>query len=374
MKTLNLIFFISILTFSCSKKNTSVETEINNKFVVVDSFLIDSSPIILEHVLNDKLLFFNFISHDIVIYDLNNKKSTFFNKKGNGNGEYKSINPGSLRFLNDSIIGIGKIKNILKYDFHGNFTGDIAVENFNTYATLSHFSQYSNNLIALKLPQGSPSEKSFYQKNHQLLLKQNLLTGATESFAPFPEVESDLNDSKYFYTDIYSFYEHIDKEEGTYSVINSNDSKIFTYDLESLKLVEQRPLNLDYYERVKLSFEEGYNQDKTFIYMFTTSRIYGYYKYANTEYILYSEGSTEEDIITYQKNNPGFPHTDSPDVKLWLHQIENFKPKKGNVLLTNKFGFVVAPLPNNQFLIQKKSNEKDEIENQNYYYIAEIVD
>ena len=368
-----------LLIVSCAKKSIK-EKEFNDFNInVIDSFYVDSAPLHFQDVKNSQLLFYNLISNDIVCVDTKSKEYLQFNMFGEANNEYQRLQDQSIKFVNDSVISVGKRSSINFYSLKGNFKNYYNVLNENRIPISGSRVFGDTILIGQIRANGNSSKREFYNGKN-ILFKQIIKDDEEilisdvqqETFAKFPEEGSDLSNGNYYYYSPHTFYSSYDQTKGTYSLINKVDQNVFTYDILSGELLSKTYLELENFNPVKLPFDKGFDQSKALIYLFMDSGIYGYYNYDDTLYILYKQGRTEKEVIEFQKTHSGFPNDESPEFKYWLHISKNGNRVGNDRLLTNSIGPVLGVLPNKKLLLGKYATEEDQKLKGNYFYIAEF--
>ncbi|ARV10142.1 hypothetical protein BTO05_11020 [Winogradskyella sp. PC-19] len=380
-KTLNLsILFISILLLaSCNTENNNKRYDSSDNIRIIDSFKIGIPQAIVADINKDKILAYNMISNDIVIFDIAKKKQKKFNKYGNGYDEFMaSLQPYTLNFIKDSLVGISSVNKIKVYNSNGLLKDTYQINNNNTSAPLSNFEFLNDStLVAVTKPQGDNSKRSYYNQNHQLLLKFNTQSDSITRFAEFPLPESDLNlkDEDFYYPYPFIYFNQINKNEMEYSLINSNDSNLYLFDINSTNLKSIISLDLDHYKPLKKPFNNTSNSSQNMAMMefFMNSTIVGYHKNEKFDFIIYNEAIERDKLIEhFKKNDFTGPNFVAPKSKLWLHKLENGQKKSSDILLPSKYGFPIHINSENQAIFSKPISESDDYNGTSTFYIYEL--
>lgn len=364
--------FIIILIFSAcniSKKNEE-KKELNNNFnlKIIDSIIIKKPNIFFQDRIGDNLLFTNYVNSEIYIFNIRKNTLSSFTKQGSAYDEYHRIIKGNLKFLNDSVLGVGNIKEIKKYNFQGDFLGDISINNRNTFAPLINFEVYKNLLTSIRTFQGDPSKKKFYENKQQVLLTKNLNTNNEYIYADFPLNESDLSNKTHYYNYIYDFYSTTN--DSIFSFVNSNDANIFDYNVLSGQLMSYKKLDLDKYNPLSIRFGKLPSNQEQLINLFTGGAIRGYFRKDNIEIILYTEGLNKEDVISFYKENSSY---DVPDPIYWISFLDKRKKTKNDFKVPKKMGSLVHMISNDRLMFRKNKNYLDEQKGITTYYYVEVI-
>jgi hypothetical protein len=368
-----IITLISVLFFSCSnvdkKKN---HKKINTSFdlVLKDSITINHPNLFFQDYKNEKLLLYNYVNFDVGVYNIENNSLNIFNKYGRSYDSYNNIVQDGLRFITDTIIGVGEIKGVKKYNFKGDYLGQIKVKNDFTYAPSVNFHLIDSVFILIKKFQGNPSKREFYKKSHKLLTKKNINTGEQEDFAVYPNKNSELSNDEYYFTYVYDFYEKINKKENTFSFINSNDSNIFDYDISTMKLKSSKKLELENYNPIKVEFGKTRGRDKQTIDLYSNGVIRNYFNYDNREIVLYNEGLDESYVIDFFKNNDEYS---VPKMIFWINIMDEREKVSNDIKIPYELGYPVHMKSKNQLIFKKHNNKQDELKGVSKFYYVDII-
>jgi len=384
MRTNSLLKFLTLIAFCFSCKRESnidiIKNKKNANLVVIDSFLVESNNLKFQDFRDGHLLFFNFPAYDVLTYNIEANKQFSFNKLGPSNEEYKYIYPKSLRFVNDSIIGVSSIDYISRYDFKGKYLNRIKIKNERTFAPLYNYKVIKDSiLISILSPQGDPTTKEFYNQK-KMFLKANLLAhdllNENQTYHyDFPLKESGLSKKEFYYPNIYDYYEAIDYKSNVYSFMNSNISNIYSFDYFEMGNLKVEKIDLDNYSPLKIPFGRQLDQQESLINSFTNSIILNYLKFNSNEYILYSEALSKRDVIEFSKNNKGFPNEARPNIRVWLHSRKNGKKTSNDILFPDPkdYGFPICVIGEDKFITQKANDEKNDLEGNTTFYIIKLT-
>ncbi len=371
------ICVISII-LSCNKENKSIASYLDSRITIIDSIKVELSSAILTDMIGDNILIYNYISSDIGVYNLKDNKIKVFNKFGSAPSEFKSqILPYSLKFINDSLIGVSSSKGIKVYNFNGVLVENININIPNNYSTISNFSVINDSLIiSINKPNGDPSLRNFYEQDHKLLLRHNNSDASQVFFADFPLKNSDFNNKDFFYPYPYVYYHQLDKIKNEYSFVNSNDSNIYTYNVLSTNLIKVVPLKLEHYKRLKIPFgsDSNISELEEEIQFFTNSIIEGYYKTDINDYVVYTEAKDRDEVIDHFRLNP----IDGPDYKplnlnIWIHVLFNDSKIMKDILVPSNFGVPIAFYSKDKVIIRKSDVSKyDDLNGITTFYIGQI--
>ena len=107
MKNFKYSLIFLFLVFCCANENQSIK-KISKSFrlQVIDSISIHHPNLYFQDLQKNNLLLCNFINFDVGIFDIENNDLSIFNKQGNLYDEYSYIYPETLKFVNDSTVGL----------------------------------------------------------------------------------------------------------------------------------------------------------------------------------------------------------------------------------------------------------------------------
>ncbi|WP_026776325.1 hypothetical protein [Polaribacter sp. Hel_I_88] len=370
MKKLNFILILILIFSACntSKKSDSKELINNLNLKIIDSIIISKPNIFFQDRIGDNLLLTNYVNSEIHIFNIRKHILSSFTKQGSAFDEYRRTIRGNLKFLNDSVLGVGNIKGIKKYNFQGDFLGNISINNKNTFAPLVNFKLYKNLLTCLRTFQGDPSKKKFYENKQQVLLTKDLNTSEENSYANFPTNESDLSNKTHYYNYIYDFYSTAN--DSIYSFVNSNDANIFDYNVLSGQLISHKKLDLDKYNPLSIEFGKLPSNQERFTNLFIGGAIRGYFRKDNKEIILYSEGLNKEDVISFYKENSSY---DVPDPIYWISVLDKRKKTTNDFKIPKKIGSLVHMISNDKLMFRKNKNYLDEQKGITTFYYVQVI-
>lgn len=357
---------------SCSDKKNQNMSNNFEKFVLKDSITINQPNLIVQDVNSDNILLLNYRDGTIVSYNLKKKETIFFNKTGNGYDEYSSIFPGTISFLNDSIIGVGEISNIKKYSLKGEYLGGLRVKNEDTYASLQDFKILNNHLFAFKMFQGNPTQKSFYDQKIDLFLKKNIIDSTQINFIEFPFENSDFVNGEFYFPYPYEFF--INYSDNIINISNSNDSNIYRFSNLDGSLVERIHLDLKEYNPLKIRFGQESNDPLQSVKnMYSSGTIRGYNKNGDYDILFYSKGLDRSYVNEFAKQNNDFPHFKTPKQEYWFHILKNNKPFKNDILFPENMGQPVYIISKDSILSIKENDKTLDREGKSIFYISEIL-
>ncbi len=368
IKVFNLFIFILLLS-SCTNKNKGVKT----KYIItkIDSIIINKPTLRFQEIRKKNILFLNQINSEIVIYNLGSKSISSFNKLGGSDKEYNAIYPGSLNFINDSIIGIGQRDKIKTYSLKGDYRGDIKMGNINSHAQLQKFHLFKDSILIAQKPfQGNFYEKSFYNKKRKIFLLKNLKTKKIKSVVDFPLKNEDFNNDEYHYLHPISFPFTI--EDNTYIFANVNGKNIHYFNIDSLKITKIIPLSMPFYKPLKLKYGINIEPNKQILDLYINSDIWSIFKNHNKTYILYNKPYSVEFLKKYKKEHPGFPFNETPRIQYYLHIIDNFN-KKTNIKVPNKIGYPIYVDNNDYLYIEKFPSEDEDFKGLTIIYKCKVI-
>lgn len=374
MKSFLCCFFTLIMLCACKKKNF-VDINKELKVTIKDSITIPLPTAIIADVNKNNLLVYNMTSSEIGVFNIKDKILKSFNKFGPGQDEFMlSLMPYSLNFVGDTLIGIGGTNHIMTYDFEGNFVEKLNIENENTSAPLSNFDILNDSIfIGLRKPQGDIRHQDYYNGHHKLLLKQNLKNNNQELFGSFPLEGSDLGNKDFYYPYPYVYYNALDNVNNTYALINSNDSHLFTFDVNTNRIVKKLQLELDYYNRLEKPYKLNSGSDESMMDLYTNSMIMGYFKGSDFDYVVYNQGKTTEFMADYMRHNTlGSSDAEPLDFDIWLHTLSNDKKVFKDRKIPTKFGAPSHFYSSKKVIFSKKANAKDDLEGNTIYYFCDL--
>lgn len=324
-------FYVSLCLFlfvfiSCKNNNQKDSHESNNKSItnnisITDSIQISHAGLIYEDKLADNLLFYNPVSYDVAVYNLKSKRTSVFNKSGDGFDEYTKIYKNFITFRNDSVIAVSDIKSIKQYNLKGEFLGDIKFDTYdNAFAPLTNLKFYGDSLlIGMKSLQGNPSKKEYYKENRKVIFVKNLNTGEEDNFINFPEELNDFFEEEYYYSDIYSYADL--KKEKSFYFVNSNGKVLYEFDVVSKKLNSISLPKIPCFKILKLPFGKKLSQDDILLNLYRSSSIEEIFKDSKNTFIVFGEGYDKEYLIDFKKKNKGFPFTVAPNINYSLFRF-----------------------------------------------------
>ncbi len=219
-----------------------------------DSIVIQGvSYLRFDDLLNDKILLHNPIDLTIYVFDIKHNQLQSFHHAGRNMDDYTLLLD-NLKFYNDSIVSVGKIRHINFYHINGNFLfGRKVKRRHKTYAPVMH--QYflpDSVFIFMESAQGDIRRPEFYRRKDSLFTIYHLGFGPIKRFGLFPEEESVYNDKTYYYLYPMLFSVFYDKEK-VYTV-GANDPNLYVYRLDNGKKQSVYPLNLKHYTPFKVKF------------------------------------------------------------------------------------------------------------------------
>ncbi len=374
------IVVLSFLSCNQATKNKNNNLAVS-KITIIDSLKINFPSGAVADVSNNNILFYNYISSDIGVFNMETKKIKTFNKFGSAVGEFNSmLNSHYLRFINDTLIGVSEVNGVKIYSFDGKWIKDIKVKNENTHASLSNFEFVNDSIFfAIRTLQGNPSIKSFYNQDHNLIVKQNLENNAQSLFGKFPLPNSDLIHNDFYYPYPFDFYTHFDNETLEYSLLNSNDSRIYTFNILTEKIVKQTALSLSYYNRLEKPFATTNSairsSQESIMDIYMNAIIYGYFKTKKYDYIVYSEAKEKDEVIEYLNNNAiGSLNANPITINIRIQVLENGKKTVDDILVPEQLTIPVYFFPNeNKGIFASKTLSKgDDLNGITTLYICKL--
>jgi len=368
--TVRLLFLtvFCFVLFSCKQKNTERHNE-THFIKIYDSIVINEPSLVFQDYNKGNFLFFNRASLNIIVYNQKDNSLLSFNKLGSGASEYKTLYSGSLKFINDTIIGVGDISSIKEYSKKGNFLGKITFNNENTYATVKNFKIFNDSILFAQTPlQGNPSLKSFYQKKQKLFLIKNLNTSFEKKIIDFPIDGEDFHNKDYYYENMNNFPMYI--KDNYYCFANSNGKNIHKLNMENHTIDSVIPLKLPNYNPLKIRFDEGFSNDKMMMNLFMNSNILSIYKSNKFTYVLYSSGYSFNEIKKFKNLHPKFPFQESPKTKFYLNAFNEEKTYEVKIPLD--LGYPIHILNSDTVLIEKFPTENEDLKGITIIYKCKI--
>ncbi len=307
---------------SCNKKNIAKKennNQQNYKLVKQDSISIARPVLMFEEERNNNFLFFNPTSFEVIIFNNNTKKISSFNKFGQGAEEYPLLRKGSIKFLNDSIIGIGLMKKIKKYNFNGEYKGEISLNSIKGYAPIPGFHIFKDSILIIQTPYvGNPYKREFYKSTKSFLLIKNLNTNNEFREVKYFVINKDnLSNNEFHYNNIKAYPYYTTKN--AYCFTNSNANHVYTFNIDSLKITDITPLHLKNYQRLKIKYTEGYSPDKHILNLYRDSSIWAIFKSKTKNYVFYNKGYTLQEITKFKKEHANFPVSETPKHRYYIN-------------------------------------------------------
>lgn len=375
-------FVIAALIFtivSCNKDAKNSPTNVETNFKKIDSFTIDIPQAIVADISGNNILVYNMISNDVGVYNTETKTLNKFNKYGSGFDEFMaSLHPYTLNFIADSLIGISSNNSVKVYNFNGELKKTIKIKNEGTYAPLSNFEIIEDSIfVAINKPQGDHTTRDFYQQKHKLVIKVNINSDSKNHFGDFPLPNSDLNLSNedFYYPYPFIYFTQLSDDENQYSMINSNDQHLYTFDIGTSTLIKEIKLDLDHYKPLKKSFDKKVsgNQMADMMEFYTNSTIIGYYKGSDYDYIVYNEALENDKVVEHFKDNDMMsPDFESPQINMWVHVLDDDTKKGEDLLIPVALGYPVHIYSSNKLLFSTPITEENDLNGTTPFYLYSI--
>lgn len=357
-------FYVSLLVIIMLGCNQKKEINFKNNFIlkIYDSLSINLPNAKFSDFKDDKLLFYNSSSFEVIICDLNGRTLAKFNNFGFDDVSYGRIMKGNIFFKNDSIIAISNTNSIKLYNFKGEFKEKVNVSNSSEISSINNFTFLNDStLIYLTIPEGNTSDKNYYLNKRDILTYENLSDNTNISFSEFPNEQSDIFNEDFYYPYIYEHHVKVLKNKGLVSYLNSNGSKLYYYDMNNnFVLKETFDLDLEHYNRLKINFGTRIDKDESIAQAFCSAIIKGNFYSNDTIYTIYKRGFSRDFIRKYAEENTEFPYYSRPKPQFYLNIIVN-KNKKINDISFNKNQGQPVFVKNNGLILSKKySNEYED--------------
>lgn len=365
-----------IVLASCHKEEKNTKINSDYSFKIIDSIVINIPDARFADFRKENLLLYNSKNFDISIINLKTKSSKKFNKFGNDSKNYGRINDGNLLFKNDSTIAISTNISLSNYNINGDFLSKQFIDNTTEIAPIKKFNFINDSIVYyISIPEGNTSDISYYTNKRNILIKENVNTHKKTSFSSFPNVKSDIYTEDYYYPYIYDHFYNIHKDKGLISYVNSNGNKIYYYDINNnFKEKSSLDLDLDFYNRLKISFGTKTDRDESIAQAFCSGIIKGNFHSADSIFTIYKKGFSREYIRQFAEENDEFPYYVRPKSEYYLNLIVDGSKITTDIKFDENQGIPLF-VKNRDFVLSKKYVTKEEdLEGITTFYILKLIE
>jgi hypothetical protein len=329
----NWYVILLIICISCGQK-VNKNPPINfgtSQLEVIDTVSHDFPYFKFASTFNNKLLGYSPWNNDVILFDLETRDLSLFNKFGAGPEEYLLLF-NNVGFTGNEEIIIGGIKEIKIFDPRGNFLRDLPLKRESTHAPVLKPFGIGNTIYGINLPQGSSSNPEFFDNQQELLIKFDVDKRNNEMISGFPFKK--LNDQDGYYLHNGLVVSCIEGKK--FYLMDQNEPVLRVFDLELEKEEEAVYLNLQYFEPQLLPFGKKFTPEQLKFLSAMNSTLYGIFVEEHLVFVIYDLAYSEDEIQDFFKNMSKNGENNSPPIRYVLHVSD----KDGNKIIND----VIIPM------------------------------
>ncbi|GIV40245.1 MAG: hypothetical protein KatS3mg033_2045 [Thermonema sp.] len=380
-KLLRFIFcLLPLVSFwSCREQEAkqASEQQVELRLVKTDSFEVKGSNLTFQGFQKGKLLLSNMLVFDVVTYDLNQKTTHSFQKRGSNFDEYYNIWR-NIAVYNDTTLVVSTFNSLVYYNLDGKFLRYVALPKRAASMTLpireSHFCE--DKLIGLHLTVEETTAEAYLNPRPAIIILDSLQSAkaAFEFLGKNPEAESRFSSGKE--TSYYATHLCMTVDESCRHAYAQpfNEPLLFVYDLKQKKKVRALRLELPDFKVYAYPINQKESVVSPALDQYLSARVkYLQYLGNDTLACIYKVAADEQMLKDFHNKYPEYP-VNAPDVRLdyWVAFIHPERGVLAALKVGKELGTPVCLLDSKRLLVQEYGTEEDEMQNRSRFTVYRI--
>ncbi|WP_038030925.1 hypothetical protein [Thermonema rossianum] len=381
-KLLRLIFcLLPVVSFwACREQEAKQASEQQDelRLVKTDSFEIQGSNLTFQGFQKGKLLLSNMLVFDVVIYDLNQKTTHSFRRRGSNFDEYYNIWR-NIAVYNDTTVVVSTFNSLVYYSLDGKFLRYVALPRRSSQMVMQIMDPVfcKEKMIGLHMEAGDIADsESYLNPRPAIIILDSLQSNkaAFEFLGKNPEAESRFSSGKE--TSYYATHLRMTVDESCRHayVQPFNEPLLFVYDLKQKKKVRALPLELPGFKVYAYPINQKESVVSPALDQYLSARVeYLQYLGNDTLACIYKVAADERMLKDFHNKYPEFP-VNAPNVRL-DHRVAFIHPERGvlaTLKVSKELGRPVCLLDSKHLLVQEYDTEEDEMQNRSRFTVYRI--